>query len=260
MGLTTRAYIARKGAILGSAALALGLFGSSGAWAQCTDNFNYFGVVGGGPSVPISQFLPLGRGSSLSALTSTINTVNTAFLTSTTAFVSAPGGPQPDQQGGGVWGRVIAGTADTSTTSTATLDVSRVTPAIPPATGAQTCHTKTRQDYWGYQVGHDISILNGGGTGANWHWGVTAGYLEARTKDITPAGSFFQPTFGGTFATPAGTFSENSQVPFVGVYTAFTKGNVWPSMVRPASISTRTVSPTPPTVYLASGSTRAASL
>ena len=34
MGLTTRAYIARKGAILGSAALALGLFGSSGAWAR----------------------------------------------------------------------------------------------------------------------------------------------------------------------------------------------------------------------------------
>jgi len=137
MGSTARAFTARKGAILGSAALALGLFGSSGAWAQCTDNFNYFGVIGGGPSVPISQFLPLGRGSSLSALTSTINTVNTAFLTSTTAFVSAPGGAQPDQQGGGVWGRVIAGTADTSTTSTASLDVSRVTPAIPPATGTQ---------------------------------------------------------------------------------------------------------------------------
>jgi opacity protein-like surface antigen len=225
MTLTTRLLAARKGATLGSAALALAMLGSNGAWAQCTDNFNYVGAIGGGGFVPIAQFLPLGRGSSLSALTSTINTVNTAFLTSTTAFVSAPGAPQPDQQGGGVWGRVIAGTADTSTNSTATLDVSRVTPAIPPATGTQSCNTKTRQDYWGYQVGHDFSILNGGGTGANLHWGVTAGYLEARTKDITPAGSFFQPNSGITFATPAGTFREESQVPFVGLYTAFTKGN-----------------------------------
>jgi opacity protein-like surface antigen len=225
MGFTTRAVTSRKSAILGGAALALGMLGSSGAWAQCTDNFNYFGQVGGGPSVPISQFLPLGRGSSLSALTSTINTVNTAFLTSTTAFVSAPGAPQPDQQGGGAWGRVIAGTADTTTNSTATLDVSRVSPPIAPATGTQNCHTKTRQDYWGYQVGHDISILNSGGTGANWHWGVTAGYLEAKIKDITPGGSFFQPAFGGVFTTPPGSFSETAQIPFIGLYTAFTKGN-----------------------------------
>ena len=145
---------------------------------------------------------PLGTGSSLSALISTINTVNTAFLTNTSAFVSAPGRPQPDQQGGGVWGRVIAGTADTKTTSTGTIDVSGSTP-LPPATGTQTCHTTTRQDYWGYQVGHDISILNGGGTGANWHWGVTAGYLEAKTKDITPAGTFIPTrTLAVFFTTP----------------------------------------------------------
>jgi opacity protein-like surface antigen len=225
MNFVPRRPTARRSAILGSAALILGTLGSSGAWAQCTDNFNFFATIGGTPT-PAQNLLPLGTGSSLSALTSTINTVNTAFLTSTSAFVSAPGGAKPDQQGGGVWGRAIAGTIDTKTDSTATLDVSRVAGGLPPATGQQNCHTTTSQDYWGYQVGHDISILNGGGTGANWHWGVTAGFLSAKTKDTTPGGTFFQPAFGGNLTTPPGTFSENADVPFVGLYTAYTKGNL----------------------------------
>jgi opacity protein-like surface antigen len=197
----------------------MGLAGSSGAWAQCTDNFNFFANINGQPT-PVATLLPLGTGSSLSALTSTINTVNTAFLTSTSAFVSAPGGAKPDQQGGGVWGRAIAGTIDTNTDSTAKLSGTVVDP------GQQNCHTTTRQDYWGYQVGHDISVLNGGGTGANWHFGVTAGFLSAKTKDTTPGGAFFQPGAGQTVTTPPGTFSENSDVPFVGLYTAYTKGNL----------------------------------
>ena len=118
------------------------------------------------------------------------------------------------------------GRVDTETTSTGKLDTSGVSVPLDPATGRQTCHTTTRQDYAGFQFGHDISILNSGGTGANWHWGVTAGYLEARTKDITPAGSYFQPEFGGVFFTPAGTFRAETQVPFVGIYTAFTKGQL----------------------------------
>ena len=213
---------ARKGAILGGAALMLGALGPSAASAQCTDNFSLVGVIG--PNVVSgAQLFPLGGGSSINALASTINTVNTAFLTSTSAFVSAPGGPRPDQQGGGVWGRAIAGTVETSNSSTGTVDFSATT--FGPVTGTQHCNTTTRQDYWGYQVGHDISILNGGGTGANWHFGATAGFLSAKTKDITPAGSFFQPSFGTIINTPAGTFNEESFVPFVGLYTAFTKGN-----------------------------------
>jgi len=224
MTLSTRLLAARKSATLGSATLALAMLGSSGASAQCTDNFNFFGIVGGQPK-PVQELLPLGRGSSVSAFVSTINAVNTAFLTNTSAFVSAPGGPQPDQQGGGAWVRGIAGTVDTETTSTGKLDTSGVAVPLDPATGRQICHTTTRQDYAGFQVGHDISILNSGGSGANWHWGLTAGYLEARTKDITPAGSYFQPEFGGVFFTPAGTFRADTQVPFVGIYTAFTKGS-----------------------------------
>jgi opacity protein-like surface antigen len=85
-----------------------------------------------------------------------------------------------------------------------------------------------RQDYAGYQVGHDISILNVGGTGANIHFGVTAGALEARTKDITPSGSYLTSNIanpGVIFHTPGGSFNEESQVPFVGLYGALTKGN-----------------------------------
>src|SRR5687767_6086269 len=125
MTFSTGRLAARKSGIWGSVALALAMLGSSGAWAQCTDNFNFFGIVGGEPK-PVQQLLPLGRGSSVSAFVSTINAVNTAFLTNTSAFVSAPGGPQPDQQGGGAWVRGIVGTVDTETTSTGKLDTSGV--------------------------------------------------------------------------------------------------------------------------------------
>jgi opacity protein-like surface antigen len=219
MNFVSRLPAMRRSAAVGTAALVLGLLGPSGAWAQCTDNFNFFATINGQPT-PVQNLLPLGTGSSLSSLTSTINTVNTAFLTSTSAFVSAPGGVKPDQQGGGVWARGIAGTIDTSTDSTATLSGTFV------ATGRQTCHTTTSQSYSGYQVGHDISVLNQGGSGANWHFGVTAGYLSAKTKDTTPGGTYFQPAFGGNLTTAPGTFSENSDIPFVGLYTAYTKGNL----------------------------------
>ena len=152
MGFTTRVVTPRKSAILGGAALALGMLGSSGAWAQCTDNFNFraTNVPSPGQFAPVSVLAPLGTGSSLSAFISTINSVNTAFLTNTTAFVSAPGKPQPDQQGGGVWGRVIGGSVDTKTTSTGSIDVSAL--GQPPDTGKQTCHTTVRQDYVGLSI------------------------------------------------------------------------------------------------------------
>src|SRR5262245_59324147 len=203
-------------------ALTVGLFGSSGAWAQCTENFNLsLSLTPGGKLLPVAIVAPLGTGSSLSALTATINTVNTTFLTSTSAFVSAPGNPEPDQQGGGVWARGVGGSVTSKTSSTGTLD------GIVVDAGRQNCHTTVRQDYEGPQVGHDSSVLNGGGTGANWHFGVTAGAVQARTKDITPGGAYTSPNNGIAFVTAPGSFSETSQIPFVGFYTAFTKGSLF---------------------------------
>ena len=216
--------VTRTGKLLVGATLAVGLLGSSSAWAQCRDNFNYAFIDTPGPGgIPVAAGFPLGGGSSLSALTSTINTINTAFLTSTSAFVSSPGNPQPNQQGGGVWARTIGGTVDSEQSSRATLTVPPG--VVPAATGVQNCDTSTRQDYWGYQVGKDISILNGGGTGANWHFGVTAGYLEAQTKDKTGASNFVNPFYGPAFI-PAGTLGVDTQVPFAGIYTAFTVGSL----------------------------------
>ena len=196
MSFVTRLLATRKGAFPVSAALMIGLLGSSRALAECADTFAF-------PQA--AALLPFGQGSSVNSLVSVLNTVNTAFLTNTSAFVSAPGGPQPDQQGGGVWARGIGGNVENKNTGVTTVNVDP---------GSRTCNTTTRVNYWGFQTGHDISILNGGNTGANWHFGVTAGYFEAHAKDVSSAPPI--PTFSGEF-----------QVPFAGVYTAFTKGNFY---------------------------------
>jgi len=192
----------RKRQILSSsAALMVGLFAASGAQAQC---------MGGAVPTPfgtfqLHQFFPFGNGGGVNGLVSVINTVNTAFLNNTTSFVSAPGGPQADQQGGGEWARAIGGTVETKATGVTTA------PSFLgfPVTGAESCNTKMKQDFGGVQVGHDIAILNGGNTGANWHFGVTGGYVESKARDMSPDG----------------TLTGNFQVPFAGVYTAFTRGN-----------------------------------
>jgi opacity protein-like surface antigen len=182
------------------------MLGSATAWAECRDNFAVLGV----PLPGLAALLPFGQGGSVNSLVSVINTVNTSFLTNTSAFVSAPGGPRPDQQGGGAWVRGMAGTVDNNNTGVTTIP-SVFNPVPVPVTGSQTCNTTTRLDYTGFQVGHDISILNGGGSGANWHFGVTAGYMEARVKDVSSA-------------PPVPTFKGDTEVPFAGIYTAFSKG------------------------------------
>jgi len=192
--------------LVAGAALLAALSGSSGAWAQCTSTLPAFVI--NGQVFDTSSFVPLARGGTVNSIVSVLNTATTAFTTNTTAFVSAPGGPQPDQQGSGVWGRTIGGSVENKNTGVTTVDTTPFGFATP---GSVNCNTTTKQDYTGFQVGHDISILNGGGSGANWHFGVTAGYFESNAKDTTPGG----------------TFSGNFQVPFVGLYTAFTKGNLF---------------------------------
>ena len=204
---------ALKSVTLGGAALALGMLGSSAAWAECRDTF----AVAGVPLPGLSTLLPFGQGGSVNSLVSVINTVNTSFLTSTSAFVSAPGGPRPDQQGSGVWIRGMAGTVDNNNTGVTTIpsvfNPPNIFAAAPvPVTGSQVCNSTTRLDYAGFQAGHDIAILNGGGSGANWHFGVTAGYMEARAKDVSSG-------------PPTPTFKGDTEVPFAGVYTAFSKGS-----------------------------------
>ncbi len=92
-------------------ALLAGVATAPSAWAQCTNTLP--GVIVGGSSINASSFVPLAQGGAVNSIVSVLNTVNTSYLTSTSAFVSAPGNPQPDQQGSGAWTRGINGSVET---------------------------------------------------------------------------------------------------------------------------------------------------
>jgi hypothetical protein len=180
---------------------------ASAALAECavTQNFNWGGFTCG-------AFGCRGIIAPPSPLISIINTVNTAFLTNTTSFVSAPGGPRPDQTSGGVWSRVIAGEVDSKSTSVQTVRPGHdLGGPFGDAAGQTTCSQTSHQEYVGYQVGADLGKLNIGSSGANLHFGVTGGNFYAKAEDTTP----------GNFIGYTGKF----EVPFVGLYTAFTQGN-----------------------------------
>jgi outer membrane autotransporter protein len=187
----------RKAVLLGGSAVALALFASSAAQAQCVGSVGAGGGAGGVPPVFIDP-IAAGAASSVNSLISVLNTTTTAFLNQTNAFIGAPPNPAPGTMGGGVWHRGIGGRIDTNSTGIATVD---------GAPGDVTCNTTTRTEFAGYQGGVDIARLNVGGW--NVHGGVTAGYVEMNAQDRTPG---------------QGSFSGQFQVPFVGIYGAATLG------------------------------------
>jgi Autotransporter beta-domain len=190
------------------AALIALLSTASNVFAQCVTTYNFGGISNFGNLVP-----------SASPLIAIINTVNTAFLTNTTSFVSAPGGAQTGQTSGGVWTRAIGGTVDTKSDSTSTADLTKTTGFPPPflATGSLQCHQEIRHDYTGVQVGADLGQLNLTGTGVNWHFGITGGNFYARAEE--------QKLPGSLIAFPTGDLKSNFDVPFIGFYNVITAGN-----------------------------------
>jgi opacity protein-like surface antigen len=179
------------------------LFSAPAAQAQC---------AAAGPIVSSPDLAPwtsaIGSGSaSVSTIIASINSVNTAFLTQSSAFVGSPPNPQPDQQGGGVWARGVGGHFSNETTTVAgniNLDGVRG--------GNITCNTRTREDFAGVQVGADVARLNVNGW--NLHAGLTSGYLGSSSQDATPAG-----------LNPTASFRNSLQIPFIGVYGAASFGN-----------------------------------
>ena len=193
-----------SGALVGS------LSGHPSALAQCANpTFNFGGFIvtpsGGRNVVPTA-----------SPLVSIMNTVNTAFLTNTTSFVSASAATNANQPSGGVWARAIAGTVDSKaeTTTVVVPGSFDLGAGIGSASGTQNCRQTNHQDYAGFQVGADLATLNIGSAGLNWHFGVTGGSLTANAEDTTPAG-----------ANAAGDLRSHFDVPFIGLYTAVTQGN-----------------------------------
>jgi opacity protein-like surface antigen len=166
------------------------------------------------PALALSSSAQAQCWGSLNSTTSVIGTVNTAFLSNGSAFVSTPDSA-PSQQGGGVWVRTVTGSVDLQADSSfsGSFSATPLIPGIPsfvvPAN--ESCRLKVHQDFTGVQAGHDIASLNTGNSGINWHFGVLAGYVAVTAKDVTPGNTDFSQT-------------GNFEVPSLGVYSAFSKG------------------------------------
>jgi opacity protein-like surface antigen len=196
-----------KGPILGAGALALTLFSGAAAQAQCTVvGLTDLSKVAAGAVANAGVMAVTNVSASVGALVSSINTVNTAFLTQSSAFIGSPANPQPDQEGGGVWARGVGGHLSVSTTATAgNINFAG------PQQGNIICNTRTLEDFAGVQIGTDFARLNVNGW--NLHLGSMVGYLGSKTHDATPG------------LDPPASFRDSLQIPFVGAYGAASYGN-----------------------------------
>lgn len=154
-----------------------------------------------------------------------IAAANTAFLTQSSAFVGAPGNPEPDQQGGGVWTRGVVGQVNVKSASTNSL-VLQVPTGTTFATGSEPCSTTVRSSFDGIQLGADIARLNMNGW--NVHLGTTAGSLYLNNS-IT-GGAPLAVSFLGTTTTQV-PFDSSAQVPFIGAYLVATHGGFFADLL-----------------------------
>jgi len=213
--------LTRNGARAAGIAVALMLFGGSGALAQNCTAINtvptFVGNVNAVGGVPAAT---------ASAIAGALGNVSTAFLSQqTSAFVVGARTDQPDQAGGGVWSREVGGhVATKSDTAASTTVVSQglVGPG-PVATASTTCASRVEQNFLGVQAGTDLARLNSNGW--NVHVGLTGGYVESQGRDVAqslpPAINPFTTTLD--LAT-VGNINSSFQVPFIGGYLVATKG------------------------------------
>jgi opacity protein-like surface antigen len=193
----------RNGARAGSAAIALILFGTTGALAQnCSDLATPIGNAGVIANVPAGA---------ASAIAGSLGNISTTFQTQqTSAFVAGSTATQPDQASGGVWARAVGGRVDVKSDTTANVTVTAA--GAVAAQGTVRCDSKVRQTFAGFQVGRDIARLNW--YDWNVHLGATAGYLEAQGEDIAP-----------------GSIKTEFKVPFIGTYAVATRGSFFSDLM-----------------------------
>jgi opacity protein-like surface antigen len=182
------------------AAIPFLVISSGGAVAQ-----NCVGTATGPLAAAIPN-LATGSSSAAASISSAIGTANTAFLGQQgSAFVSAPGDPQPNQAGGGVWVRSVAGELTEKFSSSSNIAVSGPL----ASTASINCSGSVHETYSGLQVGQDIARLNW--SGWNVHLGTTAGYLASQSFDnlgnqnrtdfeVPFLGTYLLATHGGFFA------------------------------------------------------------
>jgi opacity protein-like surface antigen len=162
-------------------------------------------LMTGAPSAAYAQCF-----GSLNASTSVIGTINTAFLPGGSAFLSSAPNSAPDQQSGGAWTRSVVGKVDPqANTNLSTVFVVPTPNGPTPLPFSQSCRASSKQDYVGFEAGHDIAVLNT--NNSDWHFGVLAGYVGVKVESATQSVS--GPTQNGDFVAPS-----------AGLYTAFSKG------------------------------------
>ena len=144
------------------------------------------------------------------SITSAITTLDIAFLTQSTTFVSFPSNPRPDQLGGGIWIRGVGG-ENTVSSSSATTSVG-TGGSIPPGTVA--ISSQERMEYGGFQAGADLGKFNLGASNLNVVFGITGGLLDARATDQIGVGNtqFSVPFFGGYVAVTKDRFFADAEV------------------------------------------------
>jgi opacity protein-like surface antigen len=155
--------------------------------------------------IPVAQTFGASMGATIASVIGATSAINSAILgQGSSAFVSSPAGPSPDQQGGGVWARGAGGSLTTSHSLTAT---SQDVGGGDSDGATANCTLRLHQTFAGVQVGTDFARLNLGSSGANIHFGLTGGYSEIQSSDAD------------------GGFKGSFNVPYLGLYSVFTWGN-----------------------------------
>lgn len=195
--------------ILGAASFALAATAATSASAQnCTPLGATIVAPGVGPIFAPNLNPGYAAGIAAStAIASTINSMNTAFLTQSSAFVGGPSSNAPNQEAGGVWVRGVGGNLTTKNQASVGTAVNVNGGG---GGGLAVCNSTFYQTYGGYQFGFDLGRFNV--SGVNVTVGLTAGYIGADGQ-----------LNGGNLS--GGSFNTSTQAPFLGAYAAATYGD-----------------------------------
>jgi opacity protein-like surface antigen len=161
---------------------------------------------------------------------------NMAFQPSGSAFLSSSPDLPPDQQAGGVWTRAVGGSDTTQVPNSFNALFNISVPHGPtfPVAYSQSCKQPVKAPFAGFEVGHDIAIVNTGSS--QWQFGVLVGYVGARDNPgptapvypngiadgIAPSGGFYAAYSKGAFSADMQARISDNQGLFDGMRFDFT--------------------------------------